>query len=85
MTLGSRSRLYVTDSEGDKINQAGVLGFLFDRTAVMVCNEDPDVRSQYNADGNFTNYFYCYDCSYFNDFDENSIVYVWGISSTVSN
>lgn len=85
MTLGSRSRLYVIDSEGDKINQAGILGFLFDRTAVMACNEDPDVRSQYNADGNFTNYFYCYDCSYFNDFDENSIVYVWGISSTVSN
>ena len=46
----------------------------------LVNDEDPEVRSQYNADGNFTNFFYTYDCSYFNDFDENAIVYVWGLS-----
>lgn len=80
--IGTRSRIYVTDSDGVSINQAAVLGVLFDKTAVMVCNEDPEVRSQYNADGNFTNYFHCYDCSYYNDFDENSIVYVWGVNPT---
>ena len=77
--IGTRSRIYVTDSEGDNINQPAVLGVLFDRTAVMVCNEDPEVRTQYNADGNFTNFFHCYDCSYYNDFDENAVVYVWGL------
>lgn len=55
-----------------------LVGVLFDRDAAMICNEDPEVRSQYNADGNFTNFFYNYDCSYYNDFDENCIVFVWG-------
>jgi hypothetical protein len=44
----------------------------------MIANEEPDVRTQYNPDGNFTNFFYCADCSYYNDFDENCIVFVWG-------
>ena len=54
-----------------------LIGIVFDRDAAMICNEDPEVRSQYNADGNFTNFFYNYDCSYYNDFDENAIVFVW--------
>lgn len=56
---------------------AGLVGILFDRDAAMICNEEPEVTSQYNADGNFTNFFYNYDCSYYNDFDENAIVFVW--------
>ena len=60
-----------------------LLGILFDRDAAMICNEDPEVRSQYNPDGNFTNFFYNYDCSYYNDFDENAIVFVWGTTSGV--
>ena len=55
-----------------------LIGVLFDRDAAMIANEDPEVRSQYNADGNFTNFFYNYDCSYYNDFDENVIVFIWG-------
>lgn len=54
-----------------------LIGIVFDRDAAMICNEEPEVRSQYNADGNFTNFFYNYDCSYYNDFDENAIVFVW--------
>lgn len=58
-----------------------LIGVLFDRDAAMICNENPEVRSQYNADGNFTNFFYNYDCSYYNDFDENAIVFVWGTTT----
>lgn len=58
-----------------------LVGVLFDRDAAMICNEDPEVRSQYNADGNFTNFFYNFDCSYYNDFDENAVVFVWGVDS----
>ncbi|MBO5706822.1 MAG: hypothetical protein J6S05_07505 [Bacteroidaceae bacterium] len=54
-----------------------VIAVLLDRDAVMVCNEDPEVRSQYNADGNFTNFLHCFDCSYFNDLDENGLVFVY--------
>lgn len=58
-----------------------LIGILFDRDAAMVCNEEPEVRSQYNADGNFTNFFYNYDCSFYNDFDENAVVFVWGTTT----
>lgn len=78
MALADRSSINIKTAGGDTVNAGGILGILFDRDAAMVCNEDPEVRSQYNADGNFTNYFYTYDCSFFNDFDENAIVYVWG-------
>ena len=81
MGLADRSKINVKTAGGDVVEKTGILGVLFDRDAAMVCNEDPDVRSQYNADGNFTNYFYTYDCSYFNDFDENAIVYTWGTSA----
>ena len=79
MSLADRSKINIKTAGGDTVEAGGILGILFDRDAAMVCNEDPEVRSQYNADGNFTNYFYTYDCSYFNDFDENAIVYVWGL------
>lgn len=81
MALADRSKINIKTTGGDVVEKTGILGVLFDRDAAMVCNEDPDVRSQYNADGNFTNYFYSYDCSYFNDFDENAIVYTWGTSA----
>ena len=81
MNLADRSKINIKTAGGDTVEETGILGVLFDRDAAMVCNEDPDVRSQYNADGNFTNYFYTYDCSYFNDFDENAIVYTWGTSA----
>ena len=79
MALADRSSINIKTAGGDTVNAGSILGILFDRDAAMVCNEDPEVRSQYNADGNFTNYFYTYDCSFFNDFDENAIVYVWGL------
>ena len=60
-----------------------LIGVLFDRDAAMICNEDPEVRSQYNADGNFTNFFYNFDCNFYNDFDENATVFVWGTQAVV--
>lgn len=80
MALADRSVLNIKTSEGNTVtptNTGNILGVLFDRDAIMCCNEDPEVRSQYNADGNFTNFFYCYDASFYNDFDENGVVYIW--------
>ena len=78
MDLADRSALYITTTEDHAISRNAILGVLFDRDAVMICNDDPEVRANYNADGNFTNFLYCADCSYYNDFDENGIVYVYG-------
>ena len=78
MNILDRSALRVTTSASHGVYQGAIIGVLFDRDAAMICNEEPEVRAQYNPDGNFTNYFYCMDCSYFNDFDENAVVYTWG-------
>lgn len=84
MDLADRSALYVTTTEDNSIARNDIVGVLFDRDAIMICNDDPEVRANYNADGNFTNFLYCADCSYYNDFDENGIVYVYGDGSPYS-
>lgn len=78
MAITDRSKIDVKTTGAHTVQRGDIVGMLFDRDAAMVCNEDPEVRSQYNPDGNFTNFFYTYDCSYYNDFDENAIIYVWG-------
>lgn len=86
-TLADRSTInMIPASEGPQtatpdtrtvVNQSDVVAVLCDRDAVMVCNDEPTVTSQYNADGDFTNFFYKFKCSYFNDLDENGIVFVY--------
>lgn len=57
------------------VNQTGVLGVMFDRDALGVTNYDRRVTTQYNAKAEFTNYFYKVDCGYFNDTNENFVVF----------
>ena len=52
-----------------------VVGVMFDRDAIMVCNENYRVTSAYNARGEYINNFYKYDISIFNDLNENGIVF----------
>lgn len=60
---------------GDAQMHSGIVAVLFDEYACMACNEDPDVRSIFNPEGNFYNYWYSFDCSYFNDLGENVVVF----------
>lgn len=53
----------------------GVLGVMFDRDALGVCNLDRRVTSAYNAKAEFFNNFYKFDAGYFNDTNENFIVF----------
>ena len=82
--LATRSGFNVITSNGNTVIRNNVVGVLFDRDGAMICNEEPETRAVYNADGNFTNYLHCADCSYYNDFDENCVVFVWGDSSGVT-
>lgn len=61
--------------DGKNIAQGGIVAVLFDEEAAMCCNEDPEVSSIYNPEGRFYNYWYTFDCSYFNDLAENVIVF----------
>lgn len=84
-TISDRSGISIITSAGNGVTRNDIIGVLFDRDAAMICNDEPDVRTQYNPDGNFTNFFYCADCSYYNDFDENCIVFTWGDGTVVEN
>ena len=55
--------------------QDGILGIIFDRDALGVSNLDRRVTSQYNAKGEFFNNWYKADAGYFNDMNENFVVF----------
>lgn len=52
-----------------------VLAVIFDRDALGVANFDRRVTTQWNAKAEFTNYFYKQDAGYFNDLNENFVVF----------
>lgn len=70
------SKINVTTASGNAVTQTGIIGTIFDRDACMVCNANPRVTSIYNPKGEYWNYFYKYDASYFNDTMENCIVFI---------
>lgn len=53
----------------------GVMAVIFDRDALGVANFDRRVTTQYNAKAEFTNFFYKQDAGYFNDLNENFVVF----------
>lgn len=63
------------NGEGDAIDISGVIAVIFDRDALGVANFDRRVTTQYNAKAEFTNYFYKQDAGYFNDLNENFVVF----------
>ena len=63
-------------STGTAISQSGILGVIFDHDAIGVMQENSRVTTQYNAKAEFTNYFYKRDCRYFNDMNENGVVFL---------
>ena len=55
---------------------SGVIGIIFDNDALGVNNEREKTTSHYNANGDFINNFYKSFARYFNDFDENCVVFI---------
>lgn len=54
---------------------SGIVGVLFDHDALGVTCTDRRVNTYYNAKAEFFNNFYKYDSSYFNDLNENFVVF----------
>lgn len=63
------------DSRGVEITQTGILGVLFDRKALGVTNLNRRVTTNYNPKAEFYTNFYKADSGYFNDFNQNFIVF----------
>lgn len=60
---------------GVNVTQSGILGVLFDRKALGVTNLDKRVTTNYNPKAEFYTNFYKADSGYFNDFNQNFIVF----------
>lgn len=74
----STSAVNVKTASGESVNQAGILGVIFDRDCAGVSNLSRRVTTDWNAKGEFWNNWYKFDAGYFNDFNENAIVFHMG-------
>ena len=74
----STSAINVKTASGETVNQAGILGVIFDRDCAGVSNLNRRVTTDWNAKGEFWNNWYKFDAGYFNDFNENAIVFHMG-------
>lgn len=72
------SSINVRTSSGTEVNVSGVLGVMFDRDALGVSNLDRRVTTNYNPKGEFYTNFYKFDAGYFNDMNENFVVFFMG-------
>lgn len=69
------SAINIKTASGTDVAISGVLGVMFDRDALGVCNTDKRVTTNYNAKAEFFNNWYKFDASYFNDTNENFVVF----------
>lgn len=63
------------EAKGADVSQSGILGVLFDKEALGVTNLDRRVTTNYNPKAEFYTNFYKADSGYFNDFNQNFIVF----------
>ena len=73
--FANTSAIKIKTASGTDVNISGVLGVMFDRDALGVCNTDKRVTTNYNAKAEFFNNWYKFDASYFNDTNENFVVF----------
>lgn len=69
------SKIVVKTATGHDITATGILAVMFDRDAMGVCNSDRRVTTNYNAKAEFYNNYYKFDASYYNDLNENCVVF----------
>lgn len=65
----------VVGADNTTVNMGGILGVIFDRDALGVSNLDRRVTTNYNPKAEFYTNFYKFDAGFFNDLDENAVVF----------
>lgn len=71
----SVSTIDIKTASGNAISVSGIIGVMFDRDAVGVNNFNRRTTSKWNAKAEFTNYWNKCDARYFNDLNENCVVF----------
>lgn len=78
-SFAKTSEIHVNTKDGDgdsfECVASGIIGVMFDRNALGVANLDKRVTTHYNARAEFFNNFYKMDAGYFNDMNENFVVF----------
>lgn len=71
------SKIIVTPRGAESpVTISNIVGVMFDRDALGVSNLDRRVTTNWNPKGEFTNNWYKFDAGYFNDFNENGVIFV---------
>ena len=73
--FSNTSAVKIKTTSGHDIDASGILAVMFDRDALGVSNLDREVRTHYNEKADFWNYFYNAFAGYFNDTNENFVVF----------
>ena len=73
--FASTAHIKIKETSGKSVDISGVLGVMFDRDALGVCNLNRRVTTNYNAKAEFFNNYYKFDAGYFNDTNENFVVF----------
>ena len=69
------SKIDVKTSGGNTVSLDGIIGVIFDRDALGVSNLNRRVTTNYNPKAEFYTNFYKFDAGYFNDLNENFVVF----------
>lgn len=77
-TAGGETVKVPFEGSGAGKKNAAILGVMFDRDAVGVSNLDRRTTTAYNAKAEFYNNWYKMDAGYYNDLNENFIVFFIG-------
>lgn len=81
-SFDSTSKIHVKTVDGDEVEQDGIIAVMFDRDALGVTNMNRRTTSNYNPKAEFYTNWNKMDAGYFNDFDENFVVFYIGEDSS---
>ena len=71
----STSAINIKTASGHDVSATGILAVMFDRDALGVSNQERKVNTHFNEKASFWNYFYKQFAGYFNDTNENFVVF----------
>lgn len=77
----STSAIKITTASGHSIEASGILGVAFDRDALGVTNMNKRVTQNYNPKAEFYNNWFKMDAGYYNDTNENFVVFYMAVAS----
>lgn len=73
--FGDVSKINIKTAQGHTIEIDGVIGTIFDRDAIGVTNYERRTTSDYNGRAEFVNMWFKMEARYFNDFNEQIVVF----------